>query len=248
MNQYIIPKKAKEFLQEDCPKGVDLFLIDPPYRGIVKDTWDNQWTTEDQYVDWLVDLCSLAKDKVAPNGSLLLFQGTGKHGEHPIFKVIVGLEKTGWFFRNWITWKKRRAYGKSHDYLYCREEILWFSNSRDRTEVNFNVPLTEVLRGYDGFNEKYKAKSPYKRVSNVWDDIPELMKPKRSCEKPIPLLKRLIETHSHPGQLVVDFFAGSGSTGVAAVEAGRKTLGCEAIDKDAEEANRRIDESAGKAK
>lgn len=234
MNNFVKAQKAEEFLYSLPNESVDLFLIDPPYFGIVDDTWDNQWKDETAYVDWLVNLVKLTSNFVKPTGSVLMFGGIGKHGSHPLFKVMNAIETSAhcgdapYFFRNMITWKKRRAYGKSHDYLFCREEVVWYSASAERTHVTFNVPYLDVKRGYEGFNKKYPAKSEYKRVSNVWDDIPELMRPKRSCQKPLPLLERLIQTHSNPGDLVVDFFAGTGSTGVAALQLGRKFLGCEA--------------------
>lgn len=214
-----------------APASCDLVLIDPPYYGIVEDVWDNQWKSEDDYVTWLYGILHRAKKCLKPTGSLLMFGGIGKHGSHPFFKIIQAVEDThGWslfHFRNMITWKKRRAYGKSHDYLFCREEIVWFSVSPERTAVTFNIPLLDVKRGYAGFDKDHPAKSEFKRVSNVWDDIPELMRPRRSCEKPIPLLKRLIATHSNPGDLVVDCFAGTGSTARACAELGRNFVGCD---------------------
>lgn len=244
---HIVAQKAEDFVCALDKETIDLVLIDPPYYGIVDDSWDNQWASEDEYVLWLVNLLKLAYFKLKPTGSLLMFGGIGKHGSHPLFKVISGLETSlfvgdpAFFFRNMITWKKRRAYGKSHDYLFCREEIVWMSKSSVRTEVTFNVPLLDVKRGYAGFNKKYAAKSEFKRVSNVWDDIPELMRPKRTAEKPIPLLKRLVATHSNPGDLIIDFFAGTGSTGVAALELSRRFMGCEAIEADAMAANARCE-------
>lgn len=229
---------ALKFISALPKESVDLFLIDPPYYGIVEETWDNQWKSISDYVDWLSDLILDAVPKLKPKGSLIMFGGIGKHGAHPLFDVMRRAEQ--WLtFRNMITWKKRRAYGKSHDYLFCREEILWYSRSAERTEVTFNIPLLDVKRGYAGFNSKYPAKSEYKRVSNVWDDIPELMRPTRNCEKPLPLLRRLISTHSNPGDLVVDFFAGTGSTGVAALQLGRRFLGCEAMEDAVNMANTR---------
>lgn len=236
----IVAQDASEFLTALPVASVDLLCIDPPYFGIVKDSWDNEFSSPSAFAQWLVTIVNLAKPAMTPTGSLILFQGIGKHGLHPIFDVVKGLEQDGWIFRNWITWKKRRAYGKSHDYLFCREEILWFSMSEERTDVTFNIPLTTEKRGYAGFNEKYPAKSEYKRVSNVWDDIPELMRPERNCQKPRALMDRLIQTHSNPGSLVVDCFSGYGSTGISAVSLGRRFLGCEKIPHDAEAANARI--------
>lgn len=229
---------ALRFLSTLKSGSVDLFLIDPPYYGIVKDTWDNQWKSEADYVSWLYTHIQNAVPKLKSHGSLIMFGGIGSHGSHPLFDVIRRVESL-LTFRNMITWKKRRAYGKSHDYLFCREEILWYSKSAERTEVTFNIPLLDVKRGYDGWNKSYKAKSEFKRVSNVWDDMPELMRPTRNCEKPLPLLRRLIATHSNPGDLVVDFFAGTGSTGVAALQLGRRFLGCEAMEDAATAANAR---------
>lgn len=160
--------------------GAQLVLIDPPYFGIVDEAWDNQWESETDYVRWLTDICAVAKECLTETGSLLMFGGIGKHGSHPLFRVMSALEsEVGFTFRNMITWKKRRAYGKSHDYLFCREEIVWYSVSPERTGVTFNIPLLAEKRGYAGFDPKHPAKSEFKRVSNVWDDIPELMRPSR---------------------------------------------------------------------
>ena len=242
MTLYIKPIQAKALLAEIPPKSVDLILIDPPYYGIVEDAWDNQWKTENDYCDWLIDHLRLAATRLNALGSLIVFGGIGKHESHPFFSVILRVEKF-LCFRNLITWKKRRAYGKSHDYLFCREEIAWFSASSERTAVTFNVPLTSEKRGYAGFNPKYPAKSEFKRVSNVWDDIPELMRPERSCQKPEPLIERLIDTHSNQGDLVVDFFSGYGTTGIVALKRNRRFIGCEVIKADAEAANERCNKA-----
>ena len=236
---YVAAETAESFVPRLPHALVDLFLIDPPYYGITKDSWDNQWPDAAAYSRWLARLLDVARLKVKPTGSLIVFGGIGKHGEHPLFDVIRGAEAAGWHYRNWITWKKRRAYGKSHDYLFTREEILWYSASPLKGGCTFNIPLLAEKRGYAGYNPKYPAKSEFKRVSNVWDDITELLKTERSAQKPLLLLERLIETHSNPGDLVVDFFAGYGSTGIVALKLNRRFLGCEAIEADAKKANAR---------
>lgn len=220
--------------------NVDLFLIDPPYHILsnAEASWDNQWKSEEDYVAWLVDLVRKASAKLAPHGSFIIFQGFGKHGAHPMFDVIKRVEEF-LTFRNVITWAKRRGYGKSHDYLYLREEILWFSKSDERTNLHFHIPLTDELRGYKGFNKNYAAKSDFKRVGNVFKDLSELFRTERVAQKPIPLIDRLIETHSNEGDLVCDFFSGWGTTGVSAIKNNRRFIGCEAIPEDAAKANER---------
>jgi site-specific DNA-methyltransferase (adenine-specific) len=242
MMTYIHPIDCFELpkLLED--RSVNLLLTDPPYMGIVEDSWDNQWEAVDSYVDWMFHLLQAFKPKLTEDASVIFFGGVGKHGERPFFKLMEKIERDNLFtYRNLITWKKRRAYGKSHDYLFCREEIAWYSVSPERTKVTFNIPLLDIKRGYPGFSSKYPAKSEFKRVSNVWDDIPEIMRPQRNTQKPLPLMERLISTHSNPGDLIVDPFCGWGSTGLAAVKLGRRFQGSERIVEDAIQANARIE-------
>ena len=220
---YIQTDDARRFIGGLPDSSIDLLLTDPPYYEIVKDTWDNSWKSSDEFVDWLASIFEAVHPKLKSTGSLVFFGGIGKHGAHPLFKLIERLEQT-YTYRNWITWGKRRAYGKQHDYLFCREEILWYTVSDQWT---FNIPYLAEKRGYAGFNLKYPAKSEYKRVTNVWTDITELFRPERSCQKPDPLMARLVATHSNPGDLIVDPFAGLGTTGVAALRLGRRFQGCE---------------------
>lgn len=237
---YVAAQDCFDFIKTLQDGSVALFLTDPPYMGIVEDSWDNQWKSVKDYVDWMYKLLDAVKPKMKDNGSIVFFGGIGKHGERPFFSLLQKIEEKNLFhYRNLITWVKRRAYGKSHDYLFCREEIAWYSMSPERTKVTFNIPLTDVKRGYAGFSKKYPAKSEYKRVSNVWIDIPELMRTERQAQKPLRLLERLINTHSNPDDLVVDCFAGWGTTGVAALSLKRRFLGCEAIAGDAKAANNR---------
>ena len=248
--RYVYAMHAEHFQSTLEDNSVKLLLIDPPFFEITKEKWDNQWKDEKEFVNWLTDIVEQFYTALTLDGSILMFGGMGRHGCHPLFEVVKRLEKT-YFFRNWITWKKRRAYGKSHDYLYCREEIIWLSRSDERTSITFNIPLLDEKRGYAGYNSKYPAKSEFKRVSNVWNDIdpseldlivedcPELMRPERAAQKPQKLLTRLIETHSDPGDLVVDCFSGYGSTGIAALAIGRRFQGCEALTEDANSANDR---------
>jgi len=237
---YVVAADAKDFLPTLADESVDLFLIDPPFYGISRDLWDNDWDNPSIYAAWLVDLCEIARRKVKPDGSLIVFQPIGKHNEHPVFEIVVGIERT-WHFQNWITWKKARSFGKTCNYPFGREEILWFSASGKPKKLTFNEPFTDQ-------RHKRPGKTEFKRVSNVWDDIELVFRPERSCRRPMPLISRLVRTHSNPGDLVVDFFSGYGTTGIVAHYLKRRFLGCEQIEKDAEEANRRVAEALVVAK
>jgi site-specific DNA-methyltransferase (adenine-specific) len=229
---YVVAADAKAFLAALRDESVDLFLLDPPYFKTVSEAWDHQWNTVEAYVEWLVAICTLARRKVKLTGSLVLFQGIGKHGRHPVFQVVSGIERA-WHFRNWITWKKSRAFGKGSNYLYCRDEILWFSATSRDDKTTFNQPFLERRL-------KRPGKTEFKKVSNVWDDIEPNFRPERPCRRPMPLLARLIKAHSNSGDLVIDCFAGYGTTGIVAHNLGRRFLGCEAIEADAIAADARV--------
>lgn len=238
MTTFIHATDARRFIDTLPDASVDLFLTDPPYYGIVRDSWDNQWDSVDAFVEWLAGIFEAARPKLKPTGSLVFFGGIGRHGQHPLFRLVERLEQT-YIYRNWLTWAKRRAYGKRNDYLFTREEMLWLTCG---DEYTFNVGYLDEKRTCKSMNAKYPAKSEYKRITNVWTDITELFRPKRYCQKPEPLMARLIETHSNPGDLVVDPFCGYGSTGITALKLGRRFLGCEAIEADAIAANLRCEE------
>jgi len=229
---FVLASDARVFLHQLDDESVDLFVLDPPYLA-VRDLWDHEWKTAEEYSAWLVGLCLLARRKVKPKGSLIMFNGIGRHGEHPLFDVIKGLERGGWFFRNWITWKRPRAFGKSENYLFGRDEIVWFSASSRLAEVTFNTPLLDT-------KPKKPGKTEFLKATNVWDDIQPAFRPTRTCQRPLPLIARLVRTHSNPGDLVVDCFAGSGSTGIVSHNLGRRFLGCEQIAEDAAAANQRV--------
>lgn len=245
MSEHVVCMDALEFSKTLEDGSVALLATDPPYYGIVADEWDNKWATCDQFAKWLSGVLIAFAPKLTADGSIVVFGAIGKHGHRPLFDLMRLLEcvESPYTYRNMITWNKRRAYGKSHDYLFCREEILWYSVSEERTEVRFNIPLTSELRGYKGWDKEHPAKSDYKRVSNVWNDIPEIMRPARSCEKPVPLMNRVVETHSHVGDLVVDLFCGLGATGVAALSSGRRFVGCDTDKSAVSIANHRLSAS-----
>lgn len=229
---YVFNCDASQLVGKLRPESVDLFLFDPPYYDIVGQKWDKQWKSVDDYVRWFEQLTMLCIPALKPHGSFIFFGAIGSENFRPFWSVCTALDAMdGIHYRNVITWKKRRGYGKSHDYLFCREEIAWYSRSAVRTEVTFNIPYTSEKRGYSGFNKKYPAKSDYKRVSNVWDDIPELMRPSRQTQKPVPLMERLVLTHSNVDDLIVDPFCGTGTTGEAALRNGRRFIGCDTDEK-----------------
>ncbi|HFV1824191.1 TPA: site-specific DNA-methyltransferase, partial [Escherichia coli] len=93
---------------------------------------------------------------------------------------------------------------------------------------------SELNRQYASLLEEYKSLRRYFSVSaavpytDVWTYKPVQYYPgKHPCEKPADMLRQIIEASSHPGDLVADFFMGSGSTIKAAMALGRRVIGVE---------------------
>jgi DNA modification methylase len=188
-----------------------LIIADPPYGGILKQSWDKQ--TADGYIA-LAEECYI---RLVNGGSVYIWGGIGKPQQPRVFfEFLSRVEKeTGLVLQNVITWKKKRAYGKQDDYLFTREECAWLT--RGVKPSTFHVPYLDQERGYAGYNKKYPAKSKYLRRTNVWTDITEMFRGKwHEAQKPSRLAEVMIETHTEPGDTVFDPFAGSGSTALAA--------------------------------
>ena len=238
-------------LPNEC---IDLIIADPPANGIVKDDWDNQWETEDEYVNWLIDRVVEMEKLLKPTGTLYLYQWIGEKNPLTMAKVILEISKrTNLIFKNIITWRKDRGFGVQNNYMYVREEILFFT--KQKKGYTFNVQYGNIKRNYI----RKCGKSYYKRVGNVWieiendefpaqnifDDINEKTyediykqrtqeysldtksKSLHSTQKPIQLCDRLIKASSNENDLIYIPFAGSGSEIVSCINNNRNYIATE---------------------
>jgi site-specific DNA-methyltransferase (adenine-specific) len=190
---------------------LDLVIADPPYgSAVLSEEWDK--TSDYEQLGHL--LGRVLKD----GATAYVWGGTGKPKSRPFFKWLAHVEdETPLTLHNLITWSKKRAYGTPHNYLYTREECaMLVKGERPKT---FHIPLLDQKRGYAGFDKDHPAKSEFLRRTNVWTDITEIFQGKiHPAEKPSRLAEIMIATSSNPGEFIVDPFAGSGSTGLAALK------------------------------
>ncbi|HLG92756.1 MAG TPA: site-specific DNA-methyltransferase [Acidimicrobiales bacterium] len=159
---------------------------------------------------------------LAPTGSLYLhLDWRGVHHARLLLDEIFGPER----FLNEIIWaydyggRSRRSWARKHDniLLYARSEDWVFS-----TEEVERLPY--LAPGLAGPDKAARGKLP---TDVWWMTIVATNGRERTgypTQKPLRLLRRMVAASSRPGDLVADFFAGSGTTGVAAQELGRRFL------------------------
>ena len=120
--------------------GFPLAICDPPYGQITKEKWDIA-----AYLQWF-DLCASVASE---NATIAMWGGVGKFQHRPFLEFASTIEtvRPQWRIADFITWAKKRAYGKSTNYLFTREECCILA----RGSPVFNVPYLETKRGYPGF-------------------------------------------------------------------------------------------------
>ena len=129
-------------------------------------------------------------------------------------------------FQNEIIWaydygaRSRKRWPAKHD------NILWYT--RDPRHYTFNYDAMDripyMAPGLVGKEKAARGKTP----TDVWwhTIVSPNGKEKTgyATQKPLAILDRIIKIHSNPGDLVLDFFAGSGTTGASAARLGRRFL------------------------
>lgn len=208
-------------------KKIQLLHTDPPYFVLPDIHWDKTTMTQQEISDWMVSWVKLYYPLLHRGAALYIWGGTGTPNNRPFFIFCSQIESNSDMdltIANIITWSKKRAFGTPKNYLYTREECVYLVKDKENNPRIFNIPLTDQLRGYEGFSSKYKAKSPYLRRTNIWS-VTELFQGKiHPTEKPANLIEIPINASSNKNDYVLDLFGGSGSTAVAARNCGRKFI------------------------
>ena len=153
-------------------------------------------------------------------------------------------------FRNEIIWSYKRYTGICRNFQTMHDNILRYSKSENYTFHQLFQPyqpttLKNHKWEYDEINGTYfywkrgKNTHPYKihankngvKMNDVWD-IPQLSPISNerydfTSQKPKALIERIIKASSNEGDLVADFYMGSGTTCEVALELGRRFIGCD---------------------
>jgi site-specific DNA-methyltransferase (adenine-specific) len=157
---------------------------------------------------------------LAPTGSLFFHID---YREVHYCKVMLDLIFGRDCFQNEIVWAYDYGARATKRWPAKHDNILWYT--RDPQRYTFNLGESDripyMAPGLVGAEKAARGKTP----TDVWwhTIVPTNGKEKTgyATQKPLGILERIVRVHSNPGDLVLDFFAGSGTTGEAAAKNGR---------------------------
>ncbi len=227
-------------LQGDCielmrslpEKSVDLVFADPPYNLMlggellrpnnsrvdgVDDAWDQigDFADYDRFTrDWLAAARRLLKD----DGSLWVI-GT----YHNIFRVGSALQDLGYWMLNDVVWRKTNPMPnfRGTRFTNAHETLIWCAKSQ-KSKYTFNYEAMKALN--DGLQMRSDWLLPLCTGPERLKQSGQKVHP---TQKPEALLYRAILAASRPGDVVLDPFFGTGTTGAVARRLGRHYIGLE---------------------
>jgi len=222
----IICGNAFEVLPQMIPASFDLLFADPPYnlsKKFGKESFSR--TASDEYEAWLDSWLRLCAPLLKKTGSVYIC-GDWRSG--------AAIERVGsrhFKLRNRITWEREKGRGAKANWKNAAEDIWFFTVSGEYT---FNVDAVKqrrrVVAPYrkDGEPKDWNEGGGYRDThpANLWTDItvPFWSMPENTdhpTQKPEKLLAKIILASTNPEDLILDPFAGSGTTGVVAKKLGR---------------------------
>lgn len=214
-----------ELLKNFSAESVDVIFADPPYflsndgmtcksgkrASVNKGKWDRAATFKEKH-DFNLKWIELCKNILKPDGTIWV-SGT----LHNIYSVGMALEQEDFKIMNNITWQKTNPPPNlsCKYFTHSTETILWAKKNSSAKHF-FNYELMKELNGG-------------KQMKDVWSGA---LTPQREkifgrhpTQKPLYLLEKILLASTREGELVLDPFCGSGTTGVACKLLRRKFIG-----------------------
>jgi site-specific DNA-methyltransferase (adenine-specific) len=230
--------KIWEILHGDClqllpllPSPARLIFADPPYNmgidygaGKLADR-----LPDDAYMRWAAAWLEACRDRLTDDGSLWVLISDEYAAEY-----VIAIKQLGFTLRSWIKWYE--TFGVNCTKKFNRTSRHLLHCVRDPKRFVFqNSAVTRESDRQAKYNDK-RANPRGKLWDDVWGVNPLIPRLTGTCSERIPgfptqlplaLLRPIVLCASEPGDLVVDPFCGSGTTGVVCVDNQRWFLGIE---------------------
>jgi site-specific DNA-methyltransferase (adenine-specific) len=209
-----------------------LAIQDPPYNLVVGNANTDQLgqIPIEQYMHWSRKWVQNTLQIMQPDSSLYVWLGADQNdGFQPLADFIVMTREFKELqSRSFITMRNQRGYGTQKNWMAVRQELLYYIKGQPKFNVDAEyTDIPKVLRGYykkvngQMTENLERSKSKNIRAGNVWIDIQQVFYrmeenvPGCYAQKPLKAIERIVSASSDPGDLLVDFFAHSGTTLIA---------------------------------
>lgn len=224
-------KKQGKLKNADGTDGVKLIYIDPPFstrRDFKASSVDQKAYTDRlagaDFLEWLRRRLVILKELLADNGSIYVHLDNKKATHVKILLDELFGENN---FRSSIIWDTSIPYVAgvkflANNWIYSQANILYYTKSR--TDYVFNKEFEEIKQKSGDISKK--------PIKDVWCDIKNFAgflgardyKTGYPTQKPEALIERIIKASSNEGDIVLDCFAGSGTTPVVAEKLNRRWI------------------------
>ena len=119
-----------EFLKEQPDNSVDLVAVDPPYCSVIKDNWDNQWKSEQEYLDWCKEWTEECFRVLKP-GKCFYVWGTTKFDTFLRYKLDVLNSVKEANYQSWIIWHYDWGGRGRKNFVRKHEDLLMYSKGKE---------------------------------------------------------------------------------------------------------------------
>ena len=196
---------ALELFKELGNESVDLIIADPPYN-LGKDYGNNHDLIGfDEYLDFSHNWISQAYRVLKPKGSIYVFMGV----RFISYLYDILDRECKMYFNSWICWHYTQGMGKRLGFSPRHDDILFFNKSE---KYAFNLDDVRVPQKYYRSRNNMRGANP----GDVWKfSHVHYCNPNRQnhpTQKPEGLIERMVLASSNEGDLILDPFAGSGTT------------------------------------
>ena len=236
---FVVPVVTRQALIiDDClnvlkmlpDDSVQLILIDPPYNLDI-----SVWDSFSNYIEWASQWLDEAYRVLSPNGNCVIFGGTQfqeiKSGD--LIEIIYYTRhKTAFRLVNTVVWYYKNGMSAHRYFANRHEEAIWLTKSDkyyfdlDSVRTKYDEETMQLYMKDKRLNPENVAKG--KNPTNVWE-IGRLNGNAKErvghpTQKPLEIIRRFVKALSYPDSLVLDFFAGSGTTGRVCIEEDRNCI------------------------
>lgn len=236
-NCILLTNDCLELLKSIPDESIQLILIDPPYNLDLAD-----WDTYENYIGWAAKWLDESYRVLSKNGSMVIFGGTQfqdvKSGD--LIEIIYHCRhKTKFRLVNTVVWYYKNGMSAHRYFANRHEEAIWLTKTE---KYYFDLDSVRIPYGEKELQEALKDKrlnpenvKKGKNPTNVWEigrlNGNSLERVGHPTQKPLEIMRRFVKALSYPDSIVLDFFAGSGTTGRVCIEEKRNCIMC---DKDAQ--------------